>query len=388
MTSSSSASSLSTLLSQALVAFTIEFDDRFEQRMPHTTTTQRGPGLRGTGPWLVSQAMYTNYIRHIGDDGILVRDLRAKARVSLATIRSRLNHLSWWGYVTVWPTREHSPKKLPPYREHIVEPTAAGAQARRLWEPLGVAVEERWRSRFGDALVDDLVGSLRAVAVASNAVGLPHYLPVVEYGNGMRAEVEVEVDGVDDGGDEAEDVSALLSQVLLRLTLDVERGSGLSFPIAANVVRLIGGAGDDGGTSVRDLPLRAGVSKEAVGAALKFLERHGHVEQRPDPAAPRSKLVSLTGKGRVARSRFDDALAGANAQWIDAYGARRIDALCDALDAVLSHAALAEGLRPHEDSWRWCKPYADHTEAYLRDPRASLPHYPMVLHRGGFPDGS
>jgi hypothetical protein len=26
--------------------------------------------------------------------------------------------------------------------------------------------------------------------------------------------------------------------------------------------------------------------------------------------------------------------------------------------------------------------------AMLSDPAAALPHYPMVLHRGGFPDGS
>ena len=38
---------------------------------------------------------------------------------------------------------------------------------------------------------------------------------------------------------------------------------------------------------------------------------------------------------------------------------------------------LFAGLEPYPDGWR----------AAVRPP-ATLPHYPMVLHRGGYPDGS
>jgi hypothetical protein len=38
---------------------------------------------------------------------------------------------------------------------------------------------------------------------------------------------------------------------------------------------------------------------------------------------------------------------------------------------------LFRGLEPYPDGWR----------ASVRKPD-TLPHYPMVLHRGGFPDGS
>ena len=38
---------------------------------------------------------------------------------------------------------------------------------------------------------------------------------------------------------------------------------------------------------------------------------------------------------------------------------------------------LFRGLEPYPDGWR----------AKVRKPD-TLPHYPMVLHRGGFPDGS
>jgi hypothetical protein len=38
---------------------------------------------------------------------------------------------------------------------------------------------------------------------------------------------------------------------------------------------------------------------------------------------------------------------------------------------------LFQGLEPYPDNWR----------ASVRAPR-TLPYYPMVLHRGGYPDGS
>jgi hypothetical protein len=42
-----------------------------------------------------------------------------------------------------------------------------------------------------------------------------------------------------------------------------------------------------------------------------------------------------------------------------------------------SLSPLFRGLEPYPDGWR----------ASLRRPN-TLPHYPMILHRGGFPDGS
>ena len=51
-------------------------------------------------------------------------------------------------------------------------------------------------------------------------------------------------------------------------------------------------------------------------------------------------------------------------------------------------AALSEGLRPYPDGWRARKRYVEQTNAVIDDPTGRLPHYPMVLHRGGWPDGS
>ena len=42
-----------------------------------------------------------------------------------------------------------------------------------------------------------------------------------------------------------------------------------------------------------------------------------------------------------------------------------------------AHSPLMAGLEPYPDNWRAGTP-----------PPRTLPHFPMVLHRGGFPDGS
>ena len=58
--------SLSTLLSQAPIAFAIEFDNEFEHRMPHRTTNHGGTLY---APWLVSLAMWSNCMQFTGEEG-------------------------------------------------------------------------------------------------------------------------------------------------------------------------------------------------------------------------------------------------------------------------------------------------------------------------------
>ena len=70
---------LPALLSQALVAFTIEFDNEFEHRMPHTTTDHGATGPHG-GPWLVSMAMWFNCMQFIGEEPMPVAELLRRAR--------------------------------------------------------------------------------------------------------------------------------------------------------------------------------------------------------------------------------------------------------------------------------------------------------------------
>jgi hypothetical protein len=59
---------LPTLLSRLLIAFTIEFDNEAEHRLEHRTTRGAAGGT-GRGPWLVSQAMWANFMQFVGGDG-------------------------------------------------------------------------------------------------------------------------------------------------------------------------------------------------------------------------------------------------------------------------------------------------------------------------------
>ena len=133
---------------------------------------------------------------------------------------------------------------------------------------------------------------------------------------------------------------------------------------------------DESGVSVKDVPLRGGISKEAVAMATTFLAKNGYV-------VVTDKIVRLTALGREAQARAERLHREVELAWP---AAGRLRA---ALAGLLERPdLLALGLRPHPGGWRGTKPYLAQTEAMLEDPAATLPHYPMVLHRGGWPDGS
>src|SRR5215471_4673336 len=66
---------LSALLSQAWVAFTIEFDNEFEHLVPHRTTNHGSTGGPSSSPWLVSMVMWLNFMRFVPDQGIDAKQL-------------------------------------------------------------------------------------------------------------------------------------------------------------------------------------------------------------------------------------------------------------------------------------------------------------------------
>jgi hypothetical protein len=51
---------LPSLLSHALVAFTIEFDNEFEHQVPHRTTNHGSTPDSRHAPWLVSMVMWSS----------------------------------------------------------------------------------------------------------------------------------------------------------------------------------------------------------------------------------------------------------------------------------------------------------------------------------------
>jgi DNA-binding MarR family transcriptional regulator len=175
--------------------------------------------------------------------------------------------------------------------------------------------------------------------------------------------------------------------VLLAYTIDFKGESELSLPLSANFVRVL----DETGVTARDLPLAAGVSKEATSMALTFLAKTGYVVVEADPVG--TKRVRLTPTGREAQESSRRLHHEVENRWEVRFGADGVGRLRASLHGLLDqrdgeHARLSRGLKPHAGGWRGSKRYIEHTEAMITDPSVALPHYPMVLHRGGWPDGS
>ena len=372
---------LPALLSQVLVAYTIEFDNQAEQRMVHRTTLGRGDGPQ-RGLWLVSLPMWANFVRFVSEDGVPLRVLDGLAAIT------NLAGLQRWGYVTV----DDGPDQL-------VRLNRGGRHARKVWAPLAAEIDGRWRDRFGAGPAGGLRERLARLA-AQLQPGLPWYLPVVHHG--MFAQAPPLSDRVRAAGDADTSLSVLLSRVLLAFTLDYEdnavRGAGeaggedvrLSLTISASPLRVL----DEAGVRLRDLPGRAGVSREGTSMALGELSRAGLAATGPDPAGGRGQVARLTRRGQRAQQDSQRRLADVEASWADRFGAAELDGLAAALHDLLTRPGedglplMAAGLHPPPGGWRSQRPYLSQTEAVLRDPAAALPWHPMVLHRGGFPDGS
>ena len=341
---------LPTLLSQPLVAYTIEVDHLYETRMPHRTAETRHSGEPRTGPLLTSYAMWTSFLRYVGDGGRSLREIREAASITSKTLHVVTNGMERWGYVTLGPGKGEA---------RTVSPTANGLLAAATWAPLPDEVDARW-AELGTRLRDF---PLR------HGGSFPRFLPIARYEAGLRAEVP---DG-EPNGHEHLSVGELLAQVLLAFTIEYEQESELSLAVSANYLRVLGSEPVPLGA----LPQATGTSKEAVSFATKFLARNGSAET----GTGRNGQVKLTAAGLEAKERHRRLEDEIESRWRERYGSE-LEALRGALepvvgDGTLPSSALAEAVAPPPGTWR-----------AKREPPQLLPHYPLVLHRGGYPDGS
>jgi DNA-binding MarR family transcriptional regulator len=382
-----SAVPLSALLSQALVALSIELDNEFEHRMTHWINSDDRQARQG--PWLTSVVMYVNCLRFLQDDGITVGELQRRARTS-----TNLEGMRRWRYLTIEP-RPAPGARTRPGPDAVLRPTRYGREARAVWPPLFGEVEQRWQERFGEPLVARLRRALTEIAAAITHP-LPDCMPILGYGlRSVGGEAQLPgsppavaepqrgpAAGPDPPGS-PDDVTrlslhALLSRVLLAFSVAFARRSQVSLAISADVVRLL----DGGGSPLRALPGRSGVSKEAISMATGFLDRQGYAVAEPVAPPGRGKLVRLTAEGEAAQKRYGQLTAVIEARWLERFGEPAAAGLRQSLaqlvgDGTPNGCPLFAGLTPYPDGWR----------ASVRRPRL-LPHFPMVLHRGGFADGS
>jgi DNA-binding MarR family transcriptional regulator len=355
---------LPTLLSHALVAFIIEFDNEFEHRTPHRTTRYGATPGSHRAPFLLSMVIWSGFLRFVPDEGISVGEFQHASQLPRKNLRIWLARMSeWWGYVTLEPstTEDRSAKGSAGW---VIRPTPGGRKALECWRPLTGVIEERWQARLGRDAVEKLRDSLSAL-VSKFEVDLPDFLPILGYG--LRS-------GLPDQQRRASSdrtLPTLFSKVLLAFAIEFERESELALAICANVLRLV----NNDGVPVRELPRLAGVSKEAIAIALSFLEKRGYANVEPLSAASRTKVLKLTAKGLAARQSYEQLVQAIEERWHDRFGRNVIAGLRAALE--WTDGVLFRGLDPYPDCWRAAVPRPE-----------GLPHYPMILHRGGFPDGS
>jgi DNA-binding MarR family transcriptional regulator len=361
---------LPALLSQALVAYTVEFDNEFEHRMPHRTTIGGHVVGGGQDPWLVSMAMWLNCMRFVGDTWMPVHELQRQARTG-----TNLAGMQRWGYVHLERDPD-DPRANPPSSDLLILRTTRGRMAQEVWSQLDGVVEQRWQERFGITAMATLRASLRALASRLDAA-LPDCLPILRYGLWTRVSQHPQTSPAVAAVAELS-LPALLARALVALAVEFESESDVSLAIAADVLRVL----DAHNARLRDLPCSAGVSKEAISMALGVLEKQRLAVVEPDPAASRGKVVRLTDAGRTALRASRDLLEAIDERWALRFGAATIGEVRASLEPLVGDGSatsspLFAGLTPHPDGWRGSVPAPER-----------LPYFPMVLHRGGYPDGS
>jgi DNA-binding MarR family transcriptional regulator len=299
-------SPLPTLLSHALVAFTIEFDNEFEHRMPHRTTDHGVTPGSSHAPWLVSLAMWENCMRFVGKDGVRLSDLEALARTS-----TNLHGMQRWGYVVVEPD---SGKRR---RNWLIRGTPNGLRSQEIWRPLFAEIEERWNTRFGKETIALLRESLQKL-ITQIDTELPDCLPMLRYGLFSKA---LERKPGRTASPKKEDhlaLSALLSRVLFAFAIEFECFSDLSVAICANLLRIL----NEDGVRFQDLPRLSGVSKELIKTSIGFLAKQKYIALAPgeDKATKGAKLIRLTAKGNRAQEAYIRRVRDIEKNWQEKFG--------------------------------------------------------------------
>jgi hypothetical protein len=124
------------------------------------------------------------------------------------------------------------------------------------------------------------------------------------------------------------------------------------------------------------------VSKEAIAHSLTVSKRGDLVIVDKVPGK-RTSVARLTPRGLVAQQRHLDLFSDIERRWTERFGGDVLRTLRSALEAIvetsdLDDSPLAAAYGPPPGTWRADMPTTPET----------LPHYPVVLRGGGYPDGA
>jgi len=380
--------SLSALLSQVLVSFTVELDNEFERRMGEAGY----PGARLS--WVVWANLMRFVVDDVGDGAISVGGLATEAMAPGNQMRLQLGCLERWGFVALdgRVSRDGWGSRRGILSDWQVRPTAKGLAAIRTWQPLTNVIEKRWENRFGKEEIDNLRERLRSVAARLD-LKLPHGLPY------SVDEVRFPARGTGDGGNLS--LPALLSQVLLSYRLEFDRESGAPLPLCANTIRVL---------SEEPIPLSGiarltGGSPETTDVGWQI---RPFVIVEPAAGETRGKVVRLSPLGLRAQNAYHRLTGEIEARWRARFGEATVDGLRSALLELFQREGangllLCEGLAPPEGTTRAGDPtpalgrrdvgsaarqrmrdLVAQSRAFLSDPSGALSHYPLWDMNRGF----
>ena len=309
-------------------------------------------------------------MRFVPPDGITIGGLYRLTESTDAEFRMFLTRLSkWWGYVSISPNKVDKPTRQS-QAARLVRPTAGGLKALGAWRPLTGIIEERWQKRFGEANMKTLRESMGAFVRKFDRT-LPESLPIL--GHDALSKL-TKRDYASEGGG----FPGLLSKILLAFALEYESSMKFSLAIGSNLLRVVGPKG----VLTRDLPQLSGIAKPGIDLAMNRLFFWDLAVPQTAPAARAWRRVTLTAEGKQVHERHCRTVEDLERRWQSSYGKADIENIRALLEEVVGDPApgqsrLFEGLKPYADGWRAAVPK-----------REVLPHFPMILHRGGFPDGS
>jgi hypothetical protein len=387
---------LSALLSQVLVASTVEFDGEFERQM----------GKRGHAGVRLSMIVWSNLVRFVPGGGVSVRELTEKALADPAAMRHMLGCLERWRIITLRArseaTRARELKSAPRdgwgsgrgiNGEFIVQLTSKGEAAAAIWPPLFKLIEQRWTKRFGADEIGALREFLREIIDALE-VELPQgFVSTWERKQPFPPRVMRDSSQLP--------LPTLLSQALLAFAMEFERGSTTSLALCANALRVLGEAP----IPEKDISRLTGSSPETAGIGWQLKP---YIAVEPDPTKGRGKLVRLSPRGLVAQESYDRLTDEIEKRWESRFGKKAIQSLRESLEGILSaehgeRLAIVEGLIPPAGTVRAgdtapalgrrdigsaakqrARDVVAQTEAFVNDPAGALPHYPLWDMNRGF----
>jgi hypothetical protein len=394
---------LSALLSQVLVAFTVELDDEFERRMAKA-------GYAGAR---LSLMIWSNLMRFLADGGVSVSDLANKALTSREGVCFPLGCLERWVFIALRP--DSTDKRPIPMKAHRLKGrelrdgwgsgrgiraewnvvlTTKGRKAAEIWPSLIDEIEKRWDDRYSNGEIERLRESLQAIVVKLDR-GLPDALPNPRIGGEpMKYPTSVTRDN------EKLPLPALLSRLLLAFTIEFERESRTPLGLSANTIRVLGPEP----VPLADIPRLTGCSPEMsdVGWQVK-----PYVVVTSDPNRE-GKVVRLSPLGARARQTYQRLVNEIEKQWDEKFGRNEIRntrlALLELFKrengnlarfskgmvppngvARAGHQAPALGRRDVGAAARQrMRDLVAQTEAFVADPANALPHYPLWDMNRGF----